>query len=415
MEKNEIIIMFYNERVYFNWDLFVPFENTNIPLEYMTYPRQRQIFSKVEMLNYNSENQSLSVSVIRSGLTDITGFNNQTPKRVIEKLLFQNFESNNFEPFLEKSNEHVQAANHFNFNQIDSSPIQIEDKPNIITIKEVFRVNFNDSHFILGYVTFNRYIKQLDRIVDFKIANENILAEFDNIKLWFAKVLKIKKIKVTATIVLTENGISKTHALSEDIDEITPELIESVKYERTYSLSKATGIAGFDKLLFTTEDIFAQLNYGDIEGNVFNQSDEDILNFFVQEKNIRNKKQLEYLAGKKQSENQKLRYTLNPDFGFLFMIEGTKYNHYVWELLNSNATYLWRIEKNDNEIELQFERIEAEVNKVRTFKRANYKKAYKNDHQDTDIGFLLISHEDIISNPADNFSKWKIKLNEQLT
>lgn len=152
----------------------------------------------------------------------------------------------------------------------------------------------------------------------------------------------------------------------------------------------------------------------DIEGNVFNQTEKDILNFFLEKKGVRNKKQLAYLSGKKQSENHKLRYTLNPNFGFLFLVEGEKNNHFIWELLNSNATYIWSIEKSEREVELQFKRIEDIVNTVRTSGRENYKSAYRNNHQDNDLVFRVISHENIDSNLIDEFPKWKNKLNEQL-
>jgi len=121
------------------------------------------------------------------------------------------------------------------------------------------------------------------------------------------------------------------------------------------------------------------------------------------------------LSGKKQTENHKLRYTLNPNFGFLFLVEGAENNQFVWELLNSHATYIWSIDKQQAEIELQFKRIESIVTTVRTSGRENYKRGYKNNHQDNDLVFRVIHHEDIASDLVDAFPKWKSKLNEQLT
>src|SRR5690606_41530370 len=59
----------------------------------------------------------------------------------------------------------------------------------------------------------------------------------------------------------------------------------------------------------------------DIEGNVFHQSEIDILHFFMNDPKIRNRKQLEYLSGNKQSKNHILRFTLYPNFGFLFFVD----------------------------------------------------------------------------------------------
>jgi len=431
----EIILKVCNDKIYFNPELSIPIQQTNIPKEHLTFRTHRDIFWKVEMLNYNTNDQLLNVSILDYNLSDGDGFTDQIPKKKVKQLIFKEFEWNKLEPLLtfyqeSKLKQHmliqplaqffdqeIAYFNIVNFNQNTPSSInqQIQYNQNVEPIKLDFRVFFSDLHFILGYATFKKYIKELDREVEFKIANDHILAEFDNIKSWFAKKLRIKKIRVSVTIVLTENGISETQALSDDIDEITPELIDSVKYERTYALSKATGISDLEKLLFTVDDIFSQIDSDNIERNVFNQSDENILNFFLQKKDIRNKRQLEYLAGNKQSENHKLRYTLNPDFGFLFMIEGPKYNHYVWELLNSNATYLWRINKGEREIELQFKIVEGAINTIRTNGRRKYKLAYQNNLPDKDFGFILIAHEEINSNPDDNFPKWKSRLNEQLT
>ena len=268
---------------------------------------------------------------------------------------------------------------------------------------------------MLGYVTFKKHIKEIDKNIDFKIVNDHILAEFDNIKYWFSKRLKTKRFQVKASITLIDNKITEINAKSKEIDLITPELIDNIKYLRTIELTKAPRVSNIDKSLFTAEDIFSQVDTEDIEGNVFKQSEQDILNFLIEKSNVRNKKELAYLSGKKQSENHPIRYTLHPNFGFLFLIEGEENNHFVWELLNSHATYIWTIDKSEQDIKLQFKRIENVVNTIRSNGREKYKSAYKHTHQDNDLVFKVINHKDIGSNLLDEFPKWKNKLNEQLT
>ena len=121
-----------------------------------------------------------------------------------------------------------------------------------------------------------------------------------------------------------------------------------------------------------------------------------------------------YLSGKKQSENYPIRYTLHPHFGFLFLVEGIENNHFIWELLNSNATYIWTFERH-SDIELQFKRIENIINVIRACGREKYKSAYINGGQDNDLVFRVIKHEHIGSDIIDEFPKWKDRLNEQLT
>lgn len=438
MGQKEITIKVCNDRIFLNPQLSIPIQQTNIPNEHLTFRSYEDIFWKVEMLDYKKENKCLKVSVKDYNTKDITGFNKQEPRKSIDELLFEKFDWRKLEPLLTAYQKSRLTEILFNINanpfsrgekqyygHVKSKPVlddnqhlmgnpQSDSKQSVTTITEDFWVYFTDAHFMLGYVTFKKHIKKIDKEIDFKIPNEHILAEFDNIKFWFAKKLKTKKFKVIVTITLVENEVTETRAVSKQIEQITPDLIDSVKYQRTFALTKEPRQSNLDKSLFTAEDIFSQIDTDDIEGNVFKQSEQDILNFFLNESDIRNKKQLAYLAGKKQSENYKLRYTLSPNFGFLFLIEGVENNHFVWELLNSHGTYIWSIEKGKKNVELQFKRIEDIVNTVRTSGRENYKRAYRNNHQDDDLVFRVISHEDIGSKLVDDFPKWKSKLNEQL-
>ena len=434
MEEREIIIKVSNDRIYLNPTLFIPIEQTSIPKKHLTFRSHEDIFWKVEMLAYQQEKKCLKVSVKDYSASDIARFNQQVPKKSIELMLFDRFDWTKLEPLL--TYYHKSQLAKFLFNS-DTSPLLKDDKevdwrikpatnpstfsqytpltPTVSRITEDFWVHFTDSSFMLGYVTFRKHIKKIGRELDFKIPNEHILAEFDNIKFWFAKKLKTKKFKVVASLTLSDNEIIETKVSSQHIDQITSELIDSVKYQRTFALTKDLRIENPDKSLFTADEIFSRIDTDDKEGNVFNQSEEDILNFFLENSKIRNKKQLAYLAGKKQSENHKLCYTLNPNFGFLFLIEGVQYNHFVWELLNSHATYIWSIEKGIQNMEFQFKRIEMIVNTVRTSGRENYKRAYRNNHQDNDLVFRVISHKAITSKLVDDFPDWKSRLNEQLT
>lgn len=436
MENKELTIKVSNDRIYFNPQLSIPIRQTNIPKEHLTFRSHEDIFWKVEMLEYKSEDKCLKVKVKDYNTTDISKFDHQQQKKVVDQLLFEKFDWMRLEPIL---SAYKKIKLHEVLFNIDADPFSRGDFPlpkvdkadynyasirvltaeeiksEAVTIAEDFWIYFTEAHFMLGYLTFKKHINRLGKELDFKIVNEHILAEFDNIKFWFAKKLKSRKFKVSAVITLTAGVVTETIATSKHIDQITPELIDSVKYQRTFALTNEPKVTSPDKSLFTAEEIFTQIDTEDLEGNVFNQTEEDILNFFLEKSGVRNRKQLAYLAGKKQAENHKLRYTLNPNFGFLFFVEGIENNHFVWELLNSHATYIWSMEKQQKDIELQFKRIESIVNTVRTSGREQYKRAYRNNHQDNDLVFRVIYHKNIASNLVDDFPLWKSKLNEQLT
>jgi hypothetical protein len=213
---------------------------------------------------------------------------------------------------------------------------------------------------------------------------------------------------------LYNDQIVERIATSTHIELINPELIDSVKILRTYELIKEPKSSNPGKALFTIDEIFNQFDSEDIRGNVFHQTEQDILNILAEKSNARNQKQIDYLSLKRQSEKYKLRYTLKPNFGYLFYIEGVQHNHFVWELINSNATYIWSFKKDERDIEMQYSRIESIVNNIRTKGREKYKKTYNDENQDNDIIFKPISHEEIDSKSKDGFLIWKNKLNEQL-
>ncbi|MFM8372071.1 MAG: hypothetical protein ACKOCO_06770, partial [Bacteroidota bacterium] len=275
-------------------------------------------------------------------------------------------------------------------------------------------VYFSDTQFMLGYLAFTQSVKEVHDSVEFRIPNDFILPEFENIKSWFARKLKSRKFRVNAVITTVGGEVTSVTATAPLIAMISEELVDSIKYQRTLALTKSPKLPDIDKSLFTAEDIFNTGESDDVEGNVFRQDEKDILQFLITHHNTRNRKQLEYLSGNKQSANFRIRFTLHPNFGFLFLIEGRENNHFVWELLNTHATYIWSIGKSERDIELQYRRVEDIINTIRNTGREQYKRAYKNNHHDSDLVFCSIEHDDITSSFVDGFVKWKHRLNERL-
>jgi len=251
-------------------------------------------------------------------------------------------------------------------------------------------------------------------LVNFKIYNDHLLPEFNVIRYWFAKKLGTKRFYVHATIKSEGHEVVDTHCTSSQIDQIGPGMIDSIRYQRVHVLKKEPKIIPPDKNLFTADEIFGLWETEDEQGNVFRQSEEEILAMLLEKSDIRNKKQLAYLAGSKQSGAAKLRFTLYPHFGFLFFIEGEECNHFVWELLNSHATYIWSFDKKEKSREQCFQHLERTINLIRSGGRDAYKQAYHDRSVDQDIVFHFIPHEDIDSKLVDGFPKWKMRLNEQL-
>ncbi len=426
MSANEVIILISENRIFFNEKIFVPVENTNLPFHEISFSKIKHVFWKTEQLDFDIEKGALRLNVTDYFQKEDPSFYKQQPKLEIREIEFSAlWDTDNLKRCLKYSIHYViDDVSEKDEVQLTIDPAQSPGKkiiapkltdwvPASEEIRLHFSVSFNDLKFGLGYVSFYKYIHEVGDKINFKIPNENILAEFDFIKNYFARILKTKKIKVKATVVLKNNKVHSVSARSPQILLIDQELIDSVKQLRTFGLTKSPRLTDINKSLFTADEIFES----DIEHksrNIFEQDDNSILKLLLEKSKVRNRKQLEYLAGEIQSPREKLRFTLAPDFGFLFLAEGDSMYHFIWELLNTHATYIWSIDRSEQELRLQYKRIEDTINYIRRSGRDDYKRAYRNTHIDQDLSFSVIFHEDASSPFKEGFVKWKQRLLERI-
>ena len=418
----ELIIKIENERVLFTPDFFININQTNIPKAHISF--KPEIFWKVEMLEFGENESCLKVKLLDYQSKDIEKFKTQKLKKSFKKLVFDGkYEWSKLQPLL-YSYTVGRMLDYLIENKVTIKPVEYSkpkrnqfahfSNPFISTIEDTFSIEFTEATFKLGYITFEKKIKSIGQTIEFKILNEHILPEFDYIKFWFCKSLKTKRFTVKIVVELINNQIKTSNATSKQIDLINKELLDSIKFLRTYAITKEPKIKDVDKALFTSSTIYSQFELETTKGNIFQQTDEDILEFLIEKAKVRNRKEIAYLSKEIQPKNQPLRYTLHPNFGFPFTYEGEKNTHFIWELLNSHATYIWSIGKGEKEFSLQLKRIEDIINTIRVSGRETYKRAFKNNHQDSDLVFKVLNHKDIGSNFKDEFVIWRSKLDEQL-
>jgi len=378
-------------------------------------------------LAFKGEDNVLSVRVVDYFLRDPEGFEKQNPKAEIKYLEFIDLVREvdlrkslvyymKSMPILDEA-ETLGVSDLANSDIIDPlsgkrSNLLFRSKPEKEIIRKKFNVYFKDATFKLGYLVFERNIQEIRQVGRFKIPHDSLLPEFEFIKSYFIKALSARKFDVTATITVEQGKITETKAFSMVIERIDQDVIDIIKNMQTLALTKPPVRTDVDKSLFTSEDIFDAFTDNDIEGNIFDQSEEEILKFILEKANVRNRKQLEYLAGAKQAEFAKLKFTLHPYFGFLFTIDGERMNHFIWELLNSHATYIWSFDRGEDASRLQYRRVEEAINQVRNSGREAYKMAYRDSHIDQDLLFHAIKHDDVNSGLIEGFVKWKHRLNE---
>jgi hypothetical protein len=420
MADRTLLLQISDDRIFFNPALSMPLAQTNIPETDLRFKSNRVFYWRVRMERFDPEAKQLWVEVLEYNAAPGERFRQQKPKDDVRSLVFKELDWQFLEPQLSYYTKIKLTSILKNVppEQADKNPEWLSGEapnPQRSTMRFRFDVPFADLQFSLGYVRFTKHLEKIDRTVAFKILNDHLLPEFEYIKFGLAQKLGKRKIKVEAEIRLCNGDIESTRAVSKEIDAISSDFIDSVKQQRTLELSKKPDVIQPDKSLFTSEDVFDQFDEDRrSQGNVFRQSEKDILETLLGDKSIRNRQQLIYLSGAKQSKNEKIRFTLAPNFGFLFLVEGEQYNHFVWELLNSHATYIWSIGKTRQELTLQYQRIEQAINIIRNTSRSAYKNAYRQQQTDQDLLFNYLQHQHADSALVDGFPKWKHQLNALL-
>ncbi|WP_025141536.1 hypothetical protein [Pedobacter jeongneungensis] len=425
-----------NENVYLSPNTTIPLIQTNFPYRHCKLRSHRDVFWEVELLGYMEDSRCWHIQVIGYSSIDISSFERQKSTREISKIVFERFDWNRLERLLSSyhkmgmqdmlynlypgrhdfpdsessffkgasrqsftdNGEHLSKENDMSFGHL----------PQIKEHQITFSVDFKDAQFSDGLVKFSKKTKEISQSLNFQIVNNHLRAEFDHIKSWFGKWFKTKKFIVNAVIIQTDGKVTGLSAESAEISMINQELIDRVREQRTVALTKSLGGPERDRSLFTAMEVFNET--GDAAGNVFLQQEEDILQLLIKKTETRNHKQLDYLSGVRQSKDVKLRFTLAPSFGFVFFVRGGFNNHFVWELLNTNATYIWSFDSKEGSTEQQLKEVEGAIAFIKQNGREPYKRKYRQENKMTGFSFSSIEHDGVSSETEEGFLKWKDKV-----
>ncbi|QBN20686.1 DEAD/DEAH box helicase [Flavobacterium nackdongense] len=241
-----------------------------------------------------------------------------------------------------------------------------EPKEEIIVSKNTFiidkkvKIPFEKLNFRYGSIAFKYEVSEMKTELEFDIENFEIRPEFEVLKGYFSKTLKIKNITVTIHAEFEEGQLISQLALSNDLKKITRELIETVKF--TF----------ITKTFLGKPNIIGQENLVDInqlqnENNAkFYNSGDELLNDFLQNQKYKHRAHLQYLAEHHQRTILKIRFVLNP-FSFVFLLAGKTGFHIVLETLNTEeATYIWHFDNDKQSLPDKLKQIDSYLNTIRT-------------------------------------------------
>lgn len=351
----------------------------NFELEFTDYQlKYENIFSQITHINFRSINTSQLLSVIKTEDSEISDYKIDYP-----------------------SSENLFITTNDTDNKYDNNIKTINQKEIRFSEFVNFSIPFKELKFEFGCVSFSKKVKFYEIPIKFSIINIDIRAEFDAIKNYFSNFLKSKRINVFAEIVFVNGDISEIKASSPEISKINNKTIDSVKFEFVGDFLKKRRKFDIDKSLFTMDECFALLNANENNTNAFYKNDKDLFDDILQISDTKHYKHLRFLSSKHAYKIMKLRFVLKP-FSFIFLIEGEKMFHIIWETLDTEeASYIWHIEKNKEKLKLKLNQIEDIINII----KVQGKTAYINSR---DENYHRIYHD--YSELVDGFVKWKSEL-----
>jgi len=273
------------------------------------------------------------------------------------------------------------------------------------TIQERFKVPVKSLRFQLGAVSFDRYFWFTNQPLKLSIKNYELREEFDAVKNYFINALKTQHINVIADFELQDDEVKILKLESPEIARIDKTLIETVRFEFVSGIGRKKSMLDIDQSLFTMEELLAHYADEGFNSNAFYDSDSDFFSDLLQITDTKHYRHLRFLSSIHAHHIMKLRFVLNP-FSFVFLVEGSKYYHLVWETLNTEeATYIWSCDKRLDELKLATRKLDDILNVI----KSQGKTAYLNTVADP---FRRVYHD--YSDLQDGFVKWKDMLEQYL-
>lgn len=255
----------------------------------------------------------------------------------------------------------------------------------------IAKVPLEDLLFRFGVVAFRYKVSQINAETEFEVENKEMRPEFEVLKPYFAKYLKVKSIQVNLSYKVEFDKIKSYIAFSEDLDKINRELVEAVKFRFVTKnfIGKIPDLKSENLL-----DV-QQLQENSLDDSLY-KSGEELIDEILKIKDVRHYEQLRYLAAKHDRSVLRVRFVLLP-FSFVFLLTGEQQYHIIWETLDTEeATYIWHVEKHKPTLKNKLKEIDQDLGYIRSNGRQAFiEKPRENfsriihDYTDVKRGFIL--------------------------
>jgi hypothetical protein len=408
-----MIVKLTPKGIFYNPTQCIPWDKTNFPhTDQFGIKSNSQMYWRLRQLSFQKAKGRLTVTPIHYDINEKERqtFREQNPKYPISELIFIDVIWEKLEKHLyhytPKAFEHLTVPKSSARTKTPDLAFVTTPTEQLPKIELTFKVHLKNVTFKTGFVELEQSTKLRSTPITIKIYNDAILQEFDYIKPFFGKLFGKKKITVKGFLRMEGGEIRQKNFQSPEIASINDETITAVKHLLIKGAITAPPAIAVDKSLFTNEDFFEGL-HGEELGNTIRADEKELFEQLKGLEGVRNKKQLEYLAGRIHDDSERIRFTLHPNFGFLFCHKGKKMLHFIWELIDSHATYIWSCEYDEPQ-EQKVAKLEDIIGYIKSNGRNAFIRINTNEH----FIFSRIIHEK--AQLVQGFPKWKARLNEKL-
>lgn len=405
MKGQELKILFREDKAYLTNDKAFTFEQLGLPE--IVKECKDPAYWIIKILSYNKDEHKIFCEITSYQIGETTFERNQnllaSELNELKTITFRSIDTIGLLKTLSNKVKSNLSIPTFPSTQQQTEAAML---PNKLIIRETFFVPLKNIYFKLGGVSFEKKFREYKEIVEITIPNYDIREEFDAVKNYFANVLKTKKIEVSVKIEIIDGIVTEIEAKSPEIEKIDKQLIDNVKFEFVRSTTKKKIKVEIDKSLFTMDEYFDTFADEKFKSNTFYKNDKELLEDLLTISDTKHYKNLRFLSSKHSYDIMKLRFVHKP-FSFIFLIQGERNYHIIWETLDTEeATYVWHITKDISILKMTLRKIEDIINII----KVEGKTAYINS---TDDAFRRIYHD--YSNLVDGFVKWKGELENILT
>src|SRR6218665_967518 len=252
----------------------------------------------------------------------------------------------------------------FDFPAEEEKDVPVKTQLEVI-IEKVIRVKIAELEFLYGSIQFQHTLSEHPAALKFDIEQVHIRPEFEVLKPYFEKHLGSKTADVHITVVIDrQNQVTGLSASSAALEQLNREVVEGIRFrfmERNF----------FNKKQVPGQSDPAQQSDLSTTSTLYG-SGEELLSQVLEKGNYRHQKQLHYLSETHLGQILKIRFVLSP-FSFVFLLEGNERYHLVMETLDTDeATYLWHLPKNTQELRSEIRRIDQQLMQIRNEGRQRF-------------------------------------------